>query len=118
MKWMEYLSGFRNFIETGELEQLKILSEQNPDYLYYILPYASVFGLSEIYSEKLEKLNVDMPSWFGGMGGYSKFRYQALKNFNQDFRCINVDNSRGSGRHHSSGGSSGGSFGGFGGGSW
>ena len=86
----------------------------------HIFPYAYVFGLSEIYADKLEKLNVEMPVWFGNAEGDYIFRAQYMKDFHQDFNTsIGIDSSSGSGGGSgSSGGFSGGGFGGGGDGSW
>ena len=63
VEWMGYLVGLRDFIENAELDRMKALGEQFPNLFYHIFPYAYVFGLSEIYADKLEKLNVEMPVW-------------------------------------------------------
>lgn len=120
VEWMGYLVGLRDFIENAELDRMKVLGEQYPNLFYHIFPYAYVFGLSEIYADKLEKLNVEMPVWFGNAEGDYIFRAQYMKDFHQDFNTsIGIDSSSGSGGGSgSSGGFSGGGFGGGGGGSW
>ena len=39
--------GFKDFIEAAELEKLKLLVDENPEYFYDIMPYAYVMGLSD-----------------------------------------------------------------------
>ncbi|MBS7009088.1 DUF2207 domain-containing protein [Anaerostipes sp.] len=117
-EWMGYLAGFRDFIETAELDRMKVLGEEHPNLFYHIFPYAYVFGLSEIYAEKLEALNVEMPVWFESYGRHLTFQYQSFQKFstqmNNSIGSYSSSGSSGSG----SGGSSGGGFGGGGGGSW
>ena len=98
VEWMGYLVGLRDFIENAELDRMKVLGEQYPNLFYHIFPYAYVFGLSEIYADKLEKLNVEMPVWFGNAEGDYIFRAQYMKDFHQDFNTsISIDSSSGSG---------------------
>lgn len=115
IEWMGYLVGFRDFIEYAEMDRMKVLGEKYPNLFYHILPYAYVFGLSEIYGKKLEALNVEMPVWFDCSGSHLTFQYQSLSNFSDG---VSKSVSPSSSSSSSSGGSSGGGFGGGGGGSW
>ena len=45
VEWMGYLAGLRDFIETAELDRMKVLAKDHPDMFYHILPYSMVFGL-------------------------------------------------------------------------
>lgn len=80
-EWMQYLVGFRNFIENAEIDRMRILGKQYPNLLYRVLPYAYVFGLSETYAQKMEALNVEMPVWFDCCGSHLTFQYQSLFGF-------------------------------------
>ncbi|MEG1931611.1 MAG: DUF2207 domain-containing protein, partial [Pygmaiobacter sp.] len=60
------LLGLRNFIEKAELDRLKLLVDENPEYFYHVLPYAYVFGLSDQWSDQFEKLATPPPSWYYG----------------------------------------------------
>lgn len=128
VQWMGYLAGLRDFIETAELDRMRVLAQDHPDMFYHILPYASVFGLFDIYAKKLDALSIPAPSWYDPYVEDSYFRYGMLNH------CINHtvaqtlsvpepsesgSNSDGfSGGDFGGGGFSGGGFGGGGGGSW
>jgi uncharacterized membrane protein YgcG len=131
------IRGFKNFIETAEMEKLKLLFDEDPQYFYNILPYAWVFGLSDKWSEKFENLAKEPPTWYTGYYGdnhifratylaHSLGRYEAKS----AGRFISTPSSSGGGSGGSGGfsggggsfsgggGSSGGGGGGGGGGSW
>lgn len=119
VEWMGYLVGYRDFIETAEMDRMKALWKQYPNLFYYILPYAYVFDLSEIYAKKLEALNVEMPVWFDSYDSHLIFQYECFNKFNtQMSETMASYNSSSSSSGSYSGGSSGGGFGGGGGGSW
>ena len=133
--WMGYLVGFRDFIEVAELDRLEDLGKQYPNLFYHIFPYTYVFGLSEIFAEKLQALKVEMPYWFGTEKKDSIFEYRPFENFG-DYLSSSIGSSSFwsskshleegnssdggffSGDFSDGGGSSGGGFGGGGGGSW
>ena len=48
VEWMGYLAGLRDFIETAELDRMKVLAKDHPDMFYHILPYSMVFGLFDL----------------------------------------------------------------------
>ena len=116
--------GFRNFIKTAELDRLKMLSEENPNYFYDILGYAYAFGLESKWLSNFEKLEipVQQPTWYVGMDPFT------IHNFNTGFsrmmthernHIATSPNSGGSGGGgFSGGGFSGGGSGGGGGGAW
>lgn len=62
------LVGFRSFIEKAELPRIEKLAEQDPEYFYKVLPYAYVFGLSDVWMDRFEQLAVPppTPSWYEG----------------------------------------------------
>ena len=62
--WMGRIVGLRDFIETAELDRLKVLAQEHPDWFYHILPYTYVFGLTEIFADKLEKIALPAPDWY------------------------------------------------------
>lgn len=49
VEWMGRLAGLRDFIETAELDRMKVMAEEHPEMFYHILPYASVLGVSDIF---------------------------------------------------------------------
>ena len=123
--------GFRDFIESAELEKLNALVEENPEYFYNIMPYAYVMGLSDKWAKKFEKIRVEQPVWYSGYNStsiYSMLWYSHMFNScakSVEHSVINsmVDSASdlggGSiGGGFGGGGFSGGGFGGGGGGSW
>lgn len=122
--------GFRHFIETCELERLKLLANENPSYFYNILPYAYVFGLSDAWARKFESIAVEPPSWYGGYYGGNAFNtwmfmnafhpcaYAMQQNLGVPAAASDSGGGGFSGGSFSGGGFSGGGFGGGGGGSW
>ncbi|MGC2872072.1 DUF2207 domain-containing protein [Ihubacter sp. mB4P-1] len=122
--------GFRNFIETAELEKLELLVEDDPEYFFNILPYAYVMGLSDKWAKKFENIRLEAPSYYSGYGGdpiftamwYSHMFRSCSRGFTDSVTKSMIASSGDSGGRHSSGfgggGFSGGGFGGGGGGSW
>jgi len=119
--------GFRDFIETAELEKLKMMVEENPSYFYNIMPYAFVFGLSDQWIKHFEEIPVPKPSWYSGHSHidtwdiywYSRMMNRCMTTMDEKISSI-VDASGDSGGigGFGGGGFSGGGFGGGGGGSW
>jgi hypothetical protein len=140
------IKGFKNFIKTAEMDRLRVLFDDDPEYFYHILPYAWVFGLSDKWAEKFEKLAAAAPSWYAGYYDgrifttssltHSLRRYEkkAAGRFSSVpmiaragslFSGVSVSSSGGGGSFSGGGGSfsggggsSGGGSGGGGGGSW
>lgn len=56
--------GFKNFIATAEYDRLKMLSEENPEYFFDILPYAYVLGMDKTWAKKFDRIKVPVPSWY------------------------------------------------------
>lgn len=56
--------GFKEFIKRADMEVLKTILAENPTYYDDILPYAMIFGLEVIWSEKFDELSVKPPEWF------------------------------------------------------
>jgi len=126
--------GFRNFIQTAEIEKLEMLVEENPSYFFNILPYAYVFGLTKKWASRFESIPVEQPDWYdsysGGQVNYfdvvaMNSMLEHVTNSVNDTIHEAIRNSRdtgGSGGGFSGsgggGGFSGGGFGGGGGGSW
>ena len=63
--------GFRDFIKTAELDQLKELVESDPEYFYHITPYAYVFGLSDKWIKNFEDIPIITPVWYHN--GFDRF---------------------------------------------
>ena len=117
--------GYMEFIETAELDRLKMLCEEDPDYYYHTMAYAYAFGLEEKWMEKFKNLEIDMhpPVWYTGYGT-SMFE---CKKFNDSFSYMmrssykamtSSPESKSSGSGSSGGSITGGGSGGGGGGAW
>lgn len=132
IEWMGYLAGLRDFIETAELDRMQVIAQDNPELFYHILPFAYVFGLSDILLDKMKELSLPSPSWYETPSGNPYFDYYAMHyflhtNMRQTAAVVATpkppEPSSGSsggfsGGGFSGGGFSGGGFGGGGGGSW
>lgn len=125
-KWLGQTLGFRDFIEHAELDKLKLLTNQNPNYYFYMLPYAYVLGLTDQWTTHfMNQISVDPPKWYSGNVANTAelFCFNHLAS-----RCMNSINENLSAKFYSekeaglgAGGSglfSGGGFGGGGGGAW
>lgn len=133
VKWMGYLAGLRDFIVTAELDRMKVIAEETPELFYHILPFAYVFGLSDLLLDKMKDLTIPAPVWYETRRGNPYFDYYLMHlMFHTDMRHVAttiatpkpVESSGGrssggfGGGGFSGGGFSGGGFGGGGGGSW
>lgn len=131
IEWMGYLAGLRDFIETAELDRMKVLAKDQPQMFYHIMPYAYVFGLSDVFAEKLKDLGLSAPDWYETDRQFTFFDYYIFNrclmgSMAQVTNTLSVPEppktSSGSGGFgggsFGGGGFSGGGFGGGGGGSW
>ncbi|MBQ5810666.1 MAG: DUF2207 domain-containing protein, partial [Clostridia bacterium] len=116
--------GFKQFIEMAELDRLKALVDQDPQYFYNVIPFAYVLGLSDKWAKKFESIAIEPPTWYYGYDyPFSSWMFWHSFNSSMD-RCranmVSVpQQSKGSvGSFGGGGGFSGGGFGGGGGGSW
>ena len=64
------IKGFRNFIDLAEVDRINELVEKDPDYFYFILPYAYVFGLTDKWAKNFERLAPKVPDWYDGPAYY------------------------------------------------
>lgn len=123
--------GFREFIETAEVDRLRMLSEENPEYFFSIMPYAYVFGLSDKWTERfVNQISVNAPSWYSGncINSNDMFWYNSIGSrcmdsivYNTEMKIFDeLEVERESESSNSKLGRffSGGGFGGGGGGSW
>ena len=78
VEWMGYLAGLRDFIETAELDRMKVLAKDHPDMFYHILPYSMVFGLFDLYAKKLDALKLPAPDWYVYGGSDPYFHYYMM----------------------------------------
>jgi len=122
--------GFRDFIETAELDKLKMMVEENPNYFYDIMPYAYVFGLSDKWINHFEQIPVARPGWYSGhrhidvwdVYWYSRMMNRCMTSMDRSISSAVLSSGDtgggGIGGGFGGGGFSGGGFGGGGGGSW
>lgn len=119
--------GFREFIRVAEVDRIKMLVEENPQYFYEILPYAYVMGLSRKWASKFENIAMEPPSWYHGT--FENRPFTAMVMLGALNRCteavsasIVIPSSSGDGGgggfSGGGGGFSGGGMGGGGGGGW
>lgn len=123
------IKGFKNFIKNAEYNRLKLLSEENPEYFFNIIPYAHVLGMASVWAKKFDGLNIQSPSWYEG-DPYNALTpiwyYSMLGRFDNSIQeqYANVVSDSDSdiggfgGGDFGGGGFSGGGFGGGGGGAW
>lgn len=85
------LLGFKEFIRTAELDRIKMLVEDNPQYFYEILPYAYVFGLTSKWIKHFENIPLEQPSWYQSYDTefHTIERAFALKQFASSFNMLN-----------------------------
>lgn len=126
-KWQGKVLGFRDFIETAELDKLKRMAADNPNYFYHVMPYAFVFGLSDVWMKQFSQIPLSSPTWYtgyGNMSGWDVYWYSRMMNrcmYYMDRKIsdtITTSNDKASSGGFRGGGFSGGGFGGGGGGSW
>ncbi|MGI6433463.1 MAG: DUF2207 domain-containing protein [Sphaerochaetaceae bacterium] len=63
---IEEVLGLRMYIQTVELEHLKMMINDDPAYYYHILSFAIVLGLEETWAKKFSSLVMESPSWYSG----------------------------------------------------
>lgn len=121
------LLGLRNFIKMAELDRLKMLVNENPQYYYDILPYAYVFNLTDVWAKQFETLSIPQPDWYSGtmhMNFYSMYWLtrsmdNSRQHMMQDMAAQAAKSGGGGGTSFGGGGGfSGGGVGGGGSGSW
>ena len=110
------IRGFRNFLEMAEKDRLEVLVEENPQYVYDILPYAYVLGVSDKWMKKFETITVEPPTWYRGPH-YHSFNMRSFHSF-MNHTMSSANASMSSSPRSGGGGISGGGSGGGGGGSW
>lgn len=58
--------GYKEFLKEVEVEKLKVLVGQDPEYFYHNLAYAVAFKLEDSYIRKFSGLTVSVPGWYSG----------------------------------------------------
>lgn len=55
--------GLRNYINLAEKDRLEMLTKDNPNYYFDILPYAYVLDVSDVWMEKFKDIKIPAPAW-------------------------------------------------------
>lgn len=125
-KKLEQIMGFRDFIDKVEIDKLKRMIEDDPEFYYHILSYAIVMGLEKKWARKFSSITLEPPRWY--MGPYDVWNVMFLSSMLN--RCNSAlitsvavppktsSGGRFGGSSFGGGGFSGGGFGGGGGGAW
>lgn len=126
------LSGFYQFIKMAEIDRIKTLLKEDPNYFEKTMPYAMAFGMLSQWAKRFDGLEVSQPNWYNSStsksisglsntfstGAFASSFSTAVQSFSTA-TVSSPSRSSGSSSHSSSGGGhSGGGFGGGGGGSW
>ncbi|MBR2281993.1 MAG: DUF2207 domain-containing protein [Spirochaetales bacterium] len=124
---LEETLGYREFIDKVEMDQLKMMIDQDPDFYYHVLSYAVVLGLEDKWARKFDGMIVNPPTWYTGYNAFDVYMMSRVaSNMIRTLPAASVPKSSisgsagsrvGGGGFHSSG-FSGGGFGGGGGHAW
>ena len=106
------LKGFKNFLETAEIDKLEAMVTQNPTYFYDILPYAYALGISDKWIKNFETITIQAPSWYDSLNTFDVTTFYSFIDSTMT-STTSISSSDSSG-----GGEAGGGSGGGGGGSW
>lgn len=116
--------GFKEFIETAELDRINELVESDPSYFYNVLPYAYVLGLTDKWVHKFNTIKIPEHTGFSSYNA-TTFNYMRMSTMMNSIQhstysgiaAAHADSGGGIGGF-GGGGFSGGGSGGGGGGSW
>ena len=120
MWYQEKLMGFKEFIKVVELDRIKLLVDENPNYFYDVLPFAMVLGVTDKWAKNFDSIMKEPPSWYYSNSMHGKFSVMSFATgLDNDLKIFSSDiASRQTGNSSIGGGSSGGGSGGGGGRSW
>lgn len=117
----ERLVGFKEFLKATELDRIKLLVNDNPQYFYNVLPFAMVLEVTDKWAKNFDNIMVSPPNWYltatpsmFNASGFAINLEQSLRGISSDISSRPSSSSGGS----SDGGSAGGGSGGGGGSSW
>ncbi len=114
------IKGFKRFLEVAEKERILALIAENPNYVFDILPYMYVLGVSDEYIKQFESFVSESPEWYNSSDSFSTLHFAHFMNdmvSSAHSSTVSSGSSSGGGGS-SGGGSSGGGSGGGGGSSW
>ena len=117
----ERLVGFKEFLKATELDRIKLLVNDNPQYFYNVLPFAMVLGVTDKWAKSFDNIMISPPKWYFtatpgifSASGFALNLEQSMRGISSDISSRPSSSSGGS----SDGGSAGGGSGGGGGSSW
>mgnify|MGYP002624085447 CR=1 FL=1 len=115
-KMLGEVLGLKQFIEVAEKYRLEKLLQENPSYVYDVLPYAYVLDVSDKWIKQFESIMTLQPEWYSG----NVLNVHNFNTFTSNMSSVSVPSTSNGGVSSSSGGGghSGGGGGGGGGGSW
>lgn len=61
------MRGFKRFILTAELDRIKMLFDENPEYFSDIIPFCLVMGITKKVEKRFRPLNIVAPAWAEGI---------------------------------------------------
>ncbi len=108
--------GFKQFILVTEKDRIEFMLKENPALYYHILPYAQVLGVTDVWTEKFDGLDLKPPSYL--YGSYTAFDFviwnHIFFNMNRSMSHSMVSRPSSAGRGYNHSGGFGGGFGGGG----
>ncbi len=123
---IEAVLGYRDFIDKVEIEKLKRMIDEDPEYYYHVLAFAIVLGLEKKWARKFDGITMEPPQWY--MGRYDMWNVVVLSSMLSRCNAALISSMttvpksspgmRFGGSSFGGGGFSGGGFGGGGGGAW
>lgn len=63
-KILGQIRGLKNYIEVAEKDRMEMLVKDNPSLFFEVLPFAYVLGVSDVYMNKFEDVNIIQPEWY------------------------------------------------------
>lgn len=72
------LLGFKTFIKTAEVDRIKLLVDEDPQYFFKVLPYAYIFGLTDKWIKKFETIRIEQPEFLTGAIAYDILFYSTF----------------------------------------
>lgn len=125
---LELILGLRDFIDKVEMDQLKRMIKEEPQFYYRVLSFAIVLRLEKKWAKKFDNITLEPPTWYVGSSratwnaiAVSSILSRTTSTMGSVYKHIpsSGTGSRGFGGSFSGGGGfSGGGFGGGGGGAW
>ena len=72
----ENIQGFINYINEVNEEQLKMMIDINPNYVYEMFSYVYALNIEDIFMEKIKNIDLKEPVWFVGIGTFNLFDFK------------------------------------------